>query len=163
VTNTVDPLGGSYFVEALTNRMEQETYRIFREIDGLGGVIPAIEHGYFQREIADSAARYQQEIEAHERTIVGVNEYLDEAPPQIPILKLDPAGERHQLARLERVKRERDNTAVDAKLTALRDAAGGTGNLMPAILDAVKAYATLQEMMDVFRKVFGQYREPVIL
>ena len=162
-TNTVDPLGGSYFVESLTNQMEQETYRIFKAIDALGGVIPAIEEGYFQREIADSAARYQQEIEAHQRTIVGVNDYLDDQPLQVPILQLDPAGERRQLARLERLRRERDNSAVEAALGALRAAAQGSANLMPFILDATRAYATLQEMMDVFRDVFGRYREPVIL
>ncbi len=163
VTNTVDPLGGSYFVESLTNRMEQEAYRMFGEIESLGGVIPAIEHGYFQREIADSAARYQQEIEAHKRTIVGINEYVDEQPLQIPILQMDPVGERRQLERLARVKHERDNLAVQERLGALRDAAKGTANLMPFILDAVNAYVTLQEIMDVFREVFGQYQEPVIL
>ena len=162
-TNTVDPLGGSYFVESLTNQMEQETYRIFKAIDALGGVIPAIEEGYFQREIADSAARYQQEIEAHQRTIVGVNDYVDDQPLRVPILQLDPAGERRQLDRLARLRRERDNSAVAAKLGALRDAAHGRSNLMPFILDATRAYATLQEMMDVFRDVFGRYREPVIL
>jgi len=162
-TNTVDPLGGSYFVEALTDQMEQETYRIFKAIDALGGVIPAIEEGYFQREIADSAARYQQEIEAHQRTIVGVNDYLDDQPLQVPILQLDPAGERRQLDRLARLRRERDNSEVEAKLGALRAAAQGRSNLMPFILDATRAYATLQEMMDVFRDVFGRYREPVIL
>jgi methylmalonyl-CoA mutase N-terminal domain/subunit len=161
--NTVDPLGGSYFVEALTDRMEQETYRIFKAIDALGGVIPAIERGYFQREIADSAARYQQEIEAHKRTIVGVNDFVDDQPLQVPILKLDPNGERRQLDRLQRLRRERDNSAVESKLAALRAAAQGTANLMPFILDATRAYATLQEMMDVFRDVFGRYREPVIL
>ena len=162
-TNTVDPLGGSYFVEALTNRMEQETYRIFKAIDALGGVIPAIEEGYFQREIADSAARYQQEIEDHRRTIVGVNDYVADQPVQVPILQFDPAGERRQLERLSRLRRERDSEAVAAKLGALREAARGRANLMPVILDATRAYATLQEMMDVFRDEFGRYREPVIL
>ncbi|MEP7200606.1 MAG: methylmalonyl-CoA mutase family protein, partial [Chloroflexota bacterium] len=163
VTNTVDPLGGSYFVEALTNRMEQEAYRMFKEIDALGGVIPAIEHGYFQREIADSAARYQQEIETHTRTIVGVNAHADQQALQVPILQMDNDGERRQLERLSRIKRERDNGQAQSTLCALRDAAKGTANLMPFILAAVKSYATLQEMMDVFREVFGQYREPVIL
>jgi methylmalonyl-CoA mutase N-terminal domain/subunit len=163
VTNTVDPLGGSFFVEALTNRMEQEAYRMFKEIDALGGVIPALEHGYFQREIAESAARYQQEIEQHKRTIVGVNEYVDEKPTTIPFLQMDKDGERRQLERLSRVKRARDNIAVTEKLNALREAARGKENLMPFILDAVNAYATLQEMMDVLRGVFGVYQEPVIL
>jgi methylmalonyl-CoA mutase N-terminal domain/subunit len=163
VTNTVDPLGGSYFVEALTNQMEQEALRMFGEIDALGGVIPAIEYGYFQREIAESAARYQREIEGHQRTIVGVNDYVEQRPLQIPILKIDPEGERRQRARLERVKRERDGATVEASLSALRESARGKVNLMPFILSAVQAYATLQEIMDVFRDVFGQYREPVIL
>ena len=162
-TNTVDPLGGSYFVEALTDRMEQETYRIFKAIDALGGVIPAIEQGYFQRAIADSAALYQQEIEDHRRTIVGVNDYMDDQPLQVPILHFDPAGEGRQLARLARLRRERDNAAVGSALAALREAARGRANLMPFILAATRAYATLQEMMDVFRDEFGRYREPVIL
>ncbi|MCA1554407.1 MAG: methylmalonyl-CoA mutase family protein, partial [Chloroflexi bacterium] len=163
VTNTVDPLGGSYFVEALTNRMEQEAYHMFHEVDSLGGVIPAIEHGYFQREIADSAARYQREIEEHKRVMVGVNEYTEEAPLQVPILKLDPQGERRQLDRLNRVRRERDGAKHEASLCALREAAKGSQNLMPFIVEAVKSYATLQEMMDVFRQVFGIYQEPIIL
>ncbi|BCX02430.1 MAG: methylmalonyl-CoA mutase [Candidatus Roseilinea sp.] len=163
VANTVDPLGGSYFVEALTNRMEQEARRIFKEIADLGGVIPAIEQGYFQRAIADSAARYQREIEERKRIIVGVNEYVDDAPIRIPLLKMDPDGERRQLERLARVRRERDNVAVEARLNALRDAARSTQNLMPFILDAVKAYATLQEIMDVLRGVFGVYEEPLVV
>ncbi|MBI1800694.1 MAG: methylmalonyl-CoA mutase family protein [Chloroflexi bacterium] len=163
VTNTVDPLGGSYFVEAMTDRMEREAYRYFSEIESVGGVIPAIENGYFQREIADSAARYQREIEEGQRTIVGVNDYVDDQPLQVPILKMDPHGERRQLERLARVKRERDGLAVQSRLSALRDAAARTDNLMPFILSAVESYATLQEIMDVFRDVFGQYQEPVIL
>ncbi|MFC1463928.1 MAG: methylmalonyl-CoA mutase [Candidatus Brachytrichaceae bacterium NZ_4S206] len=163
VTNTVDPLGGSYFVEAPTNRLEQEARRIFKEIADLGGVIPAIEQGYFQRAIADSAARYQREIEERKRIIVGVNEYVDDTPVRIPLLKMDPDGERRQLERLARVRRERDNAAVEARLNALRDAARSTQNLMPFILDAVKAYATLQEIMDVLREVFGVYEEPLVV
>ncbi len=163
VTNTVDPLGGSYFVEALTNRMEQEAYRMFREIESLGGVIPAIEHGYFQSEIADSSARYQREIEEHKRVTVGVNEYVEDAPLQVPILKFDPQGEQRQLDRLSRVRRERAGDKHEATLCALREAAKGNQNLMPFIIEAVKAYATLQEMMDVFRQVFGIYQEPIIL
>ncbi len=163
VTNTVDPLGGSYFVEALTDRMEQSAQRMFAQIDSLGGVIPAIEAGYFQREIAESAARYQHEIEQGQRTIVGINEYVEQQPLAVPLLKMDPDGERRQLDRLARVRRERDNAAVAARLAALRSAAAGTANLMPYLIDAVAAYATLQEMMDVLRGVFGIYQEPVIL
>ncbi|MCL6511557.1 MAG: methylmalonyl-CoA mutase, partial [Anaerolineae bacterium] len=129
----------------------------------LGGVIPAIERGYFQRAIADSAARYQREIEERKRIIVGVNDYVDDKPIRVPILKMDPDGERRQLERLARVRRERDNEAVTAKLQALREAARSTQNLMPFILDAVKAYATLQEVMDVLREEFGVYQEPMVV
>ena len=161
VTNTVDPLAGSYFVEALTNRMEAEANRYFREIDALGGVLHAIEKGYFQRQIAESAFRYQREIDRKDRIIVGVNDYMAEEPLRIPLLEMDAEGERRQIARLQKVRAERDNVAVGQKLAALRTAAEGTENLMPYIIDAVREYATLGEICDVFRKVFGEYREPV--
>jgi len=163
VTNTVDPLGGSFFVEALTNRTEAAVYEYFRRIEALGGVIPAIERGFFQRELAESAYRYQREIDRHERTVVGVNEYVLDEPLAIPLLQMDPEGERRQIARLQRVRAERDNQAVTERLAALETAARGTENLMPFILDAVRAYATLGEICGVFRKVFGEYREPVIV
>ncbi len=163
VVNTVDPLAGSYFVEALTNRIEAEVYDYFRKIEALGGVIPAIEKGFFQREIAESAYRYQREIDTHRRTIVGVNEYVEDEPIRIPLLKMDPQGYERQVARLERVRRERDNERVGVTLAALREAAQGTENTMPYILDCVRAYATLGEIMGVFREVFGEYREPTII
>ncbi len=163
VANTIDPLAGSYFVEALTNRMEKEAYQYFEKIEKLGGVIPAIERGFFQGEIAEAAYRYQHEIDTNQRTVVGVNEYVSEEPLTIPILQMDPEGERRQLERLARVRRERDNVAVEERLSALRDAAQGTENLMPYILDAVRAYCTLGEICGVLREVFGEYREPVIL
>ena len=163
VTNTVDPLGGSFFVEALTNRTEAAVYEYFRRIEALGGVIPAIERGFFQRELAESAYRYQREIDRHERTVVGVNEYVLDEPLAIPLLQMDPEGERRQIARLQRVRAERDNQTVTERLAALETAARGTENLMPFILDAVRAYATLGEICGVFRKVFGEYREPVIV
>ena len=163
VTNTVDPLAGSYFVEALTNRTEAAVYEYFRRIEALGGVIPAIEKGFFQRELAESAYRYQREIDRHERVIVGVNDYVMDEPLTIPLLHMDPEGERRQIARLQRVRAERDNQAVSERLAALEEAARGTENLMPFILEAVRAYATLGEIMSVFRKVFGEYREPVIV
>jgi methylmalonyl-CoA mutase N-terminal domain/subunit len=163
VANTIDPLAGSYFVEALTNRMEKEAYQYFEKIDKLGGVIPAIERGFFQREIAEAAYRYQHEIDTNQRTIVGVNEYASEEPLSIPILEMDPEGERRQLERLARVRRERNNVAVEERLSALRDACQGTENLMPYILDAVRAYCTLGEICGVLREVFGEYREPAIL
>ena len=163
VTNTVDPLAGSYFVEAMTKRMEQETYETFRQIEALGGVIPAIEKGFFQREIAEAAYRYQMEIDTHQRTIVGINEFTEDAPIRIPLLEMDPQGYKRQVARLERVRRERDNERVGSALEALRQAAKGTENTMPTILDCVRAYATLGEIMGVFREVFGEYREPTII
>ncbi len=163
VVNTVDPLAGSYFVEAQTNRLEREVYDYFRQIEALGGVIPAIEKGFFQREIAESAYRYQMEIDTHKRTIVGVNEYVEDEPIRIPLLEMDPQGYERQVARLERVRRERDNERVGATLEALRQAARGSDNTMPYILDCVRAYATLGEIMGVFRQVFGEYREPTII
>jgi len=163
VVNTVDPLAGSYFVEAMTNRMEQAAYEYFRRIEALGGVIPAIEKGFFQREIAEAAYRYQVEIDSHKRVIVGINEYKEDEPMRIPLLEMDPAGYERQVARLERVRRERDAPQVEAALQALRQAARGSENTMPYILDCVRAYATLSEITDVFRDVFGEYREPTII
>jgi len=163
VTNTVDPLGGSYFVEALTDRMERECLDYFRRIDEQGGVIPAIRKGYFQREIADAAYRYQQEIDDGRRGIVGVNKYVVAAPLEIPILEMDHAGEARHLARLTHIRQTRDNGLADQRLAELRAAATGDANLMPAILDCVRAYATLGEMCDVLREVFGVYQETVVV
>jgi len=163
VVNTVDPLAGSYFVEAMTDRMEQAAYDYFRKIEALGGVIPAIEKGFFQREIAEAAYRYQMEIDTQQRVVVGVNEYTEDEPIRIPLLEMDPEGYERQVARLERVRRERDNERVGVTLEALREAARGTDNTMPYILDCVRAYATLSEIMGVFRQVFGEYREPTII
>lgn len=164
VTNTVDPLGGSYFVEALTNRLEREAYAYFDKIEQLGGVLPAIEKGFFQREIAESAARYQAEIEKKERIIVGVNDYIVEEDLRVPLLRVDEAGAQRQIARLQKIRRERDNLKVGACLDAIRDAAKReNANLMPLFIEAVKAYATLGEIMDVLRGVWGEYKEPVIV
>jgi methylmalonyl-CoA mutase N-terminal domain/subunit len=163
VVNTIDPLAGSYFVEAMTNRMEQETYDYFRKIEALGGVIPAIERGFFQREIAEAAYRYQMEIDTHQRVVVGVNELAEDEPIRIPLLEMDPEGYERQVARLARVRRDRDNERASVALDALRQAAKTTENTMPYILDCVRAYATLGEIMGVFREVFGEYREPTII
>ena len=163
VANTVDPLAGSYFVEAMTNRMEKATYEYFRRIEALGGVIPAIEKGFFQREIAEAAYRYQVEIDGDQRVIVGINEYQEDKAVRIPLLEMDPTGYERQVARLDRVRRERDAQQVAAALQALRQAAMGSENTMPYILDCVRAYATLGEIMDVFRGAFGEYREPTII
>jgi methylmalonyl-CoA mutase N-terminal domain/subunit len=163
VVNTIDPLAGSYFVEAMTNSIEQEAYDYFRKIEALGGVIPAIEKGFFQREIAEAAYRFQMEIDTHQRVVVGVNELTEDEPIRIPLLEMDPQGYERQVARMERVRRERDNERVGVALEALRQAAKGTENTMPYILDCVRAYATLGEIMGIFREVFGEYREPTII
>jgi methylmalonyl-CoA mutase N-terminal domain/subunit len=163
VVNSVDPLAGSYLVEAMTNRLEQETYGYFRQIEALGGIIPAIEKGFLQREIAEAAYRYQREIDTRQRIVVGVNEHAEDDPIRIPLLAMDPEGYERQVARLDRVRRQRDNLRVGVTLEALRQAARGTENTMPYILDCVRAYATLGEIMGVFRQVFGEYREPTII
>jgi methylmalonyl-CoA mutase N-terminal domain/subunit len=163
VANTIDPLGGSFYLEWLTDEMERRAYDMFKQIDNFGGVIKAIEAGYFQREIAESAFRYQREIDTQRRIIVGVNEYQMDEPISIPILEFDPEGEQRQIARLQELRRTRDNERVGAALQALREAAQGRPNTMPFILEAVKAYATLQEITDVLRDVFGVYQEPVIV
>jgi methylmalonyl-CoA mutase N-terminal domain/subunit len=160
VANTVDPLGGSFFVEAQTNRIERQAYEVFRRIAELGGVLPAIEKGFFQSEISDSAYRYQREIDSGVRNIVGVNAYQDAKPYEIPILQMDPQGYRRQMRRLEAVREERENARVGQTLDRLRIACQGTENTMPYILDAVRAYATLGEIVNVMKAVFGVYQEP---
>jgi len=162
VINTVDPLGGSYYVEALTNKMEEEAYRYFENIERLGGVIPAIEKGFFQREIAQASFKYQKEIENKERLVVGVNSYQVSAPIDIPLLKIDVEGEKRHMARLSKLRAERNSSKVASALSALETASKGKENLMPFIIDAVKAYATLGETCAVLRRVFGEYNDPVI-
>jgi methylmalonyl-CoA mutase N-terminal domain/subunit len=161
--NTIDPLGGSFFVESLTNQMEEECYNYFRQIEDLGGVIPAIEAGFFQREIAEASYRYQREIETRERISVGVNEYVMDEPIEIPILEMDPEGEQRERQRLARVRSERDSGLASQSLNALREACQGSDNLMPRILDAVNAYCTLGEICDVMREVFGEYQEGSVI
>jgi methylmalonyl-CoA mutase N-terminal domain/subunit len=161
VVNTVDPLAGSFFVEHETNKIEAEVYDYWRQVDELGGVLPAIEQGFFQSEISAAAYRYQREIDSNERYIVGVNAYAEEGEAlKIPILQMDPQGYERQLSRLSRLRDERDNERTTTALTALRAAAAGTENTMPHILEAVRAHATLGEITDVFREVFGTYEEP---
>ncbi len=162
VVNTVDPLGGSYFVEALTDQTEEAAMDYINRIDALGGVLACIQNGFFQSEIAESAYRYQQEVDTHKRTIVGVNDYLMEEKIKVPTLYIDRVGEMAHLERLERVRKERDQDAVKCALVALRRVAEGTENTMPAIIEAVKTYATLGEIMDVFRSVFSDYMEPAV-
>jgi len=159
VAGTIDPLGGSYFIEALTSEMERRAEQYFDKIESLGGVVPAIEKGFFQREIADAAYRYQRQIETEERCIVGVNRYASGEGLEIPLLKIDASVQERQIARLRRVRAERDGARVRRALVGLEEAAGGSENLMPAILEAVRAYAGLGEIMDVLRGAFGEYRE----
>jgi methylmalonyl-CoA mutase N-terminal domain/subunit len=160
VTNTVDPLGGSFFVEAQTDRIEAQAYDYFRRIESLGGVLPAIERGFFQSEISDAAYRYQREIDSGERKIVGVNAYAEEKAPSVHLLVMDPQGYKRQVARLEEVRRTRDSGRVGQTLDRLRIACAGTENTMPYILDAVRAYATLGEIIGVMKKELGIYAEP---
>ncbi len=163
VANTIDPLGGSYFVEALTNQTEKAVYDYFRRIDDMGGVIPAINAGFLQQEIADASYRNQREVDTNQRFIVGVNKYVTDEAPKIPILQMDPQGYERQIARLNQLRLERDNAKVEEKLNALRAACEGTDNTMPYIIEAAKAYATLSEITDVMRQVFGVYQEPAFV
>ena len=162
ITDTVDPLGGSYYLEWLTDKMEEETYRYFDKVERLGGVIPAIEKGFFQREIAESAYRYQKETDNNKRIIVGVNRYKTDEEITIPILKMDEKGEHRQIDRLKKLRKDRNQQKVDKNLRNLKKAAEGDENLMPYILDCVHSYATLGETCDVLREVFGEYKEPVV-
>jgi methylmalonyl-CoA mutase N-terminal domain/subunit len=162
VTNTVDPLGGSYYIEWLTDKMEEETYKYFDRVEKLGGVIPAIEKGFFQREIAEAAYRYQREIDSKKRIVVGVNEYTIDEEISIPILKMDEKGEERQINRLKNLRKNRNNTKVERNLERLRKAASGDENLMPYILECVHSYATLGETCQVLRDVFGEYEEPAL-
>jgi methylmalonyl-CoA mutase N-terminal domain/subunit len=162
VPSTVDPLAGSYYVEALTDRMEEEAEEIFSEIDALGGVVPGIERGYFQRQIARSAVRQQREIETGERVIVGVNRYAVEGEElKIPLLKVTEESEERQRERMAAMRASRDEAEVDRTLAALRDAAASDENVVPPMLDAVRAYATLYEIRHAMEEVFGAYQEPV--
>jgi methylmalonyl-CoA mutase, N-terminal domain len=160
VTNTIDPLAGSYFMESLTNRMEEEALRYIQKIDELGGIVRAIELGYPQQEIANAAYAYQKQVERKEKIVVGVNKYQVQEEKPIEYLKIDEEVERRQVSRLQEVKRNRNSARVQACLADLKKASQGTENLMPFILAAVKEYATLQEVCDVFREVFGTYRDP---
>lgn len=161
--NTVDPLGGSYFVESLTNKMEQETLRIFEEIDSLGGVINAIDAGYFQKQIADSAYRYQKEVERKEKIIVGVNEFIDaNEKVDIPILYISPEVEKIQRSRLAELKQSRNTEAANSSLQKINEAAVDGKNLMPVFVEAAHNYVTLGEMVSELKEVFGIYEESAI-
>jgi methylmalonyl-CoA mutase N-terminal domain/subunit len=160
VVNSIDPLGGSYFLEDLTNRLEAEAYDYFRRIRRLGGVIPAIKENFFQREIAEASFRYQSEVEAKQRIVVGVNRYQLEEDTSVEILKIDPALEQKQIDRVRALRARRDSATVESALTALKEGAlKDDVNLMPLIVDASRAYVTMGEMCDALREVWGVWRE----
>ncbi len=163
VAATVDPLGGAYFVEALTDQIEEAAWAYIRKIDDLGGMVTAIEAGYPMREIAEASFRFQQQVERQERIIVGVNEFTVPEERPIPILKIDPEVERRQVERTRRVRAERDGRQVQRRLDALKRAAEGSGNTMEHILECVRVYATVGEICGVLRGVYGEYREPAII
>jgi len=163
VADTVDPLAGSYYVEKLTDQIEKEALEYIKKIDDLGGAVKAIEHGYIQQEIADSAYKYQMGVESGENIVVGVNKFSAEEQPPKNLLRIDDEVETRQIERLNMVKEQRDNQAVEKALEELKKAAQGTENLMPYILTAVKEYATLGEISDVLRDVFGEYKPAEIL
>jgi len=162
VTNTIDPLGGSYFIEQLTDEMERGAQRYFDQIDEQGGVLRCIENGFFQREIADAAFEFERKLEANERIIVGVNAYKDGEGGEVPTLRIGPETEQGQVRRVKAVRSRRDNTSVASRLEELKAAARGPENLMPHLLDCVKAYATEGEIMAALKEVFGVYREPIL-
>ena len=162
VANTIDPLGGSYFVEALTNQMEEEAFEIIQRIDDMGGMLAAIEKNYPQQAIADAAYHYQRQIDSKEKTMVGVNKYITEEVIPVEILEIDEELERLQIEKTNRLKNERDNSKVKECLERVGEACAGNQNVMGPLIEAVKSYATLQEVCDVYRKVFGEYRDPGI-
>ena len=160
VVNTADPLGGSYYLEQLTNELERQAYEYFEQIEELGGVIPAIEQNFQQREIAEASFRYQAEVERGERVIVGVNRYKLEEEQQIELLRIDPALETKQIERVQAVRASRDSAAAEAALARLKEDAAAEGrNLMEPIMDASRAYVTMGEMCDALRDVWGTWRE----
>ena len=161
VPNTIDPLAGSYFVEDLTNKMEQQAEDYFRKIDDMGGVIPAIENGFFQSEIARAAYQYQREIEDKDRIIVGTNDFIEEDEKvEIPLLEIKKEVEEKQIERLKELKQTRDDKKVSNALKQLEEAAVQDRNLMPEFINCAKMYATLGEMINVLKEKYGEYVEP---
>ncbi len=163
VTNTIDPLGGSYFIETLTNEMEEKAWEYIHKIDDMGGMIPAIEKGFPQMEISDASYRFQQQIDDKEKTMIGVNRYKDEKEKTaVPILEIDETVEETQLKKLADVKRRRDNRKVQSCLQDLKSACKTGKNVMPFCIEAVKNKVSVQEICDVYRDVYGEYRDPGI-
>jgi methylmalonyl-CoA mutase N-terminal domain/subunit len=163
VTNIVDPLGGSYFVEKLTSDLEEETLAYFDTIDRMGGMVAAIEKGYPQREVAESAYRFQQAVERRDKIIVGVNDFVAAEDEPIGTLYIDESAAERQLAKLNELRKTRDNGRVRAALDALKEGARGSANTMPLLVDAVRVYATVGEMCDALRDVWGEYEETPII
>ena len=160
VVNTIDPLGGSYYLEDLTNRMEAGAYEYFDRIERLGGVVPAIKENFFQREIAEASFRYQSEVEAGQRVIVGVNRYETEDEQELDLLRIDPALEQKQIERVQALRARRDSAAVEQALARLKEASLREDvNLMPLIVDASRVYTTMGEMCDALRETWGVWRE----
>jgi methylmalonyl-CoA mutase N-terminal domain/subunit len=163
VADTIDPLAGSYYLETLTNQMEEKAFEYIQKVEDMGGTIRAIEKGFFQKEIADSAHKYQIEIETKRRVLVGVNEYVSEKTGTPETLRIDPRVEEEQIARLKELKHNRNDWKVKETLDRLHTAADRGENLMPVIIEAVKTYATLGEICDMLRGVYGEYQEPIII
>jgi methylmalonyl-CoA mutase N-terminal domain/subunit len=159
VADVVDPLGGSYYVESLTNQLEAAAFNYIGQIDQMGGAVAAIEQGFQVREIGEAAYKHQREVDSGSRVIVGVNRYVTETPPIKDLLRVDPEAAQHQIARLQRLRRERDNTQVQGALARLEETARSDDNTVPAILECVESYCTLGEICQVFRNVFGEQRE----
>jgi len=162
VADVIDPLGGSWAIEALTDEIEARALEYLTKIDDLGGMVQAISKGYVQREIQEAAYAWQRQVEKKEQVVVGVNAFKSDDPP-VTVMKVDPALEEQQARRVKALRAERDNAAATRAVDALRTAARGSENLMPLILAAVKAQATLGEVSDALREVFGEYRETVVL
>ena len=158
VTNTIDPLAGSYFIETLTKQIEDAAMKYIKKIDNMGGILTAIEKGFVQREIADSAYKYQRAVDEGKKIMIGVNKYRDNEKTKIETLTVNPEVEEKQKRKLKKLKKERDREKVKRTLAEIRTVAASRDNLMPLVLDAVKSYATLGEICDVLKDVFGEYR-----
>ncbi|NIL98393.1 MAG: methylmalonyl-CoA mutase, partial [Planctomycetales bacterium] len=160
VVNTIDPLAGSYYIETLTHQIEDAAWKYIKRIDDMGGMLAAIDRGFPQREIANAAYRFKQQVDAQEKVIVGVNKYRAEEETPIELLKIDQKVEAEQVKRLKQIKRGRDSRAVAQALNELRASCRNDKNVMPSVIEAVRAYATEQEICDVYREAFGEYRDP---
>jgi methylmalonyl-CoA mutase N-terminal domain/subunit len=158
VTDTIDPMAGSYFIESLTNQIEDAAMKYIKKIDDMGGILTAIERGFVQREIAESAYRYQKAVDEKTKIVIGVNKYRDSEKTSLETLKVNPEVEEKQKRKLEKLRKERNKEKVKRSLAEIRKVANGEQNLMPVVLDAVKSYVTLGEICDVLKDVFGEYR-----